>query len=184
MCHELCHIRSYSEPLVVAAALRPAAPLEVIVPAGLQSFRRRTHLWDVSTSGLCFRCCHARRKRFKHLSPKLLMVVMVILVVAVKRRRKRRQACAETFKLWSLPHAIGSFSASSKRRKELLVSYQGDQIYTFDISSHPTDLTDPSQWPGTRTPCRTRPSCRVGGHLNHDTFLKSVAFFGPRVGAC
>lgn len=56
-----------------------------------------------------------------------------------------------------------------KTGRRLLVSYQTDQIYTFDVNEQPVTA---SVGVGAR-------SC-IGGHLNHDTFLKSVAFFGPQ----
>lgn len=54
------------------------------------------------------------------------------------------------------------FNADGSR---LLVNYQGDQIYSFStpICSNGEDSLKNI----------------YGGHLNHDTFLKSVSFFGP-----
>lgn len=56
----------------------------------------------------------------------------------------------------------------SKDGKRFAVSYQGDQIYTFDSNAMPHHN---SRGVGATT-------C-VGGHVNHDTFLKTVSFFGP-----
>ena len=53
----------------------------------------------------------------------------------------------------------------SKDSSQLLASYQGDQIYAF-----PT-LNDQQEVGAS--------SC-YGGHINHDTFLKQVSFFGRR----
>ena len=60
------------------------------------------------------------------------------------------------------------------RQGVLAVSYQGDQVYTFDIGvgSRAHSQTD----------CdiqRIGPRSVLGGHINYATFLKSVSFFGP-----
>lgn len=52
----------------------------------------------------------------------------------------------------------------SKDRPEVLVSYQGEQIYAFD-----TSISDISH-----------ESYSLGGHLNQATFLKNCAYWGPR----
>lgn len=58
--------------------------------------------------------------------------------------------------------------AYSARRAELLVSYQGDQIYGFrtDAAAEGEDGVVPEAW-------------SLGGHFNSQTFLKSVAYWGP-----
>jgi len=52
----------------------------------------------------------------------------------------------------------------SRDRPEVLVSYQGEQIYSFT-----TDRAD-----------FDHESCSFGGHINQATFLKNVAYWGPR----
>jgi len=59
--------------------------------------------------------------------------------------------------------------ALSKTRGEILVSYQGDQIYGFNTA-------DAACGEG-RT---THEAWSLGGHVNSQTFLKSVTYFGPR----
>jgi WD40 repeat protein len=51
--------------------------------------------------------------------------------------------------------------------RELLVSYHGDQIYAFDTNRL-------EQRPG------IAPVGSFGGHINYETFLKTVTYFGPR----
>ena len=64
--------------------------------------------------------------------------------------------------------SISGLQFSSDGR-ELLASYHGDQIYSFNVDEHARDT--PSTAPVVRT---------YGGHLNYETFLKSVTYFGPR----
>lgn len=94
-----------------------------------------------------------------------------------------------------------TFSANGA---SILASYQGDQIYIFDtfgetskIASKESSVPDStnlntntntnsndniSQPPqlNTTTVSRMGPRSLLGGHINHATFLKSVAFFGPK----
>lgn len=54
--------------------------------------------------------------------------------------------------------------------RKLLVSYQGYQIFEFPTDGKP--ISENSNIIG---------HSRVfGGHLNYDTFLKNVRYFGPR----
>jgi WD repeat-containing protein 42A len=57
----------------------------------------------------------------------------------------------------------------SEGGRSLLVNYQGDQIYAFD-----TPLAEY----GEEHPIGAR-NC-YGGHVNYNTFLKNVTYFGPR----
>jgi len=59
--------------------------------------------------------------------------------------------------------------AYSKDRGEILVSFQGDQIYGFNTA-------DAACGEGGET----HEAWSVGGHINSQTFLKSVTYFGPR----
>lgn len=54
----------------------------------------------------------------------------------------------------------------SKNGRQMVASFQGDQVYTFDFYNSSGRTTD---------------GCRavMGGHTNYATFLKSVHFFGP-----
>jgi len=68
----------------------------------------------------------------------------------------------------------------SKDRKELLVSYENDQAYTFPI--FPSCSTDPSL--EEIDSFSESPQCNphfasYGGHLNRFTFLKSAKYAGP-----
>ena len=74
----------------------------------------------------------------------------------------------------------------SKDGKELLVSYESDQVYAFPIlgrneGSHmdPTfdEIREWSSKSGDRTP--TAEACTYGGHLNRFTFLKNAKYAGP-----
>jgi hypothetical protein len=68
--------------------------------------------------------------------------------------------------------AYRSVSASglqlSKDARSMVVSYQGDQIYTFDVRDNGRE-----EHSGGATAI-------IGGHINYSTFLKNVSFFGPR----
>ena len=55
----------------------------------------------------------------------------------------------------------------SKDARSMVVSYQGDQIYTFDVRDSTREE-------------RSGATAIIGGHINYSTFLKSVSFFGPR----
>ena len=73
----------------------------------------------------------------------------------------------------ALGQAPGQFSSISvsgldynRNGRSFVVSYQSDQIYLFN-----TAIT------GT---LKTGASAALGGHINHETFLKRVKFFGPR----
>ena len=70
----------------------------------------------------------------------------------------------------------------SKDGRTLLASYQGDQIYTFDYTSYHSWDSNTSITEGGIQPSvpRIGPASCVGGHINYDTFLKAVSFFGPR----
>eukprot|EP00624_Nannochloropsis_granulata_P007130 evm.model.NODE_6492_length_31877_cov_22.786146.8 len=59
--------------------------------------------------------------------------------------------------------------AYSKDRGEILVSFQGDQIYGFNTA-------DAACGEGGET----HEAWSLGGHINSQTFLKSVTYFGPR----
>jgi tetratricopeptide (TPR) repeat protein len=60
--------------------------------------------------------------------------------------------------------------AYSKTRREILVSYQGDQIYGFNTADAAACGEEGE----------THESWSLGGHVNSKTFLKSVTYFGPR----
>ena len=74
----------------------------------------------------------------------------------------------------------------------ILASYQSDQIYIFDTYGEGTSETLETSYTSTTstttsttatatTGCpRIGPKSLLGGHVNHATFLKSVAFFGPK----
>lgn len=90
---------------------------------------------------------------------------------------RRGQTASAVIRSWSpesYPHArfrqVSEVSVSglcaSKDGTRLCVSYQGDQIYFFPFGGSNIDSPLP-------THC-------LGGHINHDTFLKVVHFFGPR----
>ena len=52
------------------------------------------------------------------------------------------------------------------------MSYQGDQIYTFNIHDQPQNNCYSGVGIGPRTV--------LGGHVNYATFLKTVSFYGPQ----
>jgi WD40 repeat protein len=85
----------------------------------------------------------------------------------------------------------------------ILASYQGDQIYIFDtygegtsdileessssaesiiLETSTSTSTSTASTPATSTTKTPKigPKSLLGGHVNHATFLKSVAFFGPK----
>jgi hypothetical protein len=59
------------------------------------------------------------------------------------------------------------------RRGVLAVSYQGDQVYTFDVNAGTTGASSGGD------ARRVGPRSVLGGHINHVTFLKNLSFFGP-----
>ena len=62
--------------------------------------------------------------------------------------------------------------------RRILCSYQGDQIYLYDMHrscSHPP-MSSEEELEGDEG-CSFR---TIGGHINYATFLKTVSFFGPR----
>lgn len=72
--------------------------------------------------------------------------------------------------------------AFSRRRAELLVSYQGDQIYGFRLDEPGGEEEEEGRGGsagGAGDPV-AREAWSVGGHLNSQTFLKTVAYFGPQ----
>jgi hypothetical protein len=66
--------------------------------------------------------------------------------------------------------------AFSKQRPELLVSYQGDQIYGFRTDDEERVVV------GVRDGVHEAigEAWSLGGHLNSQTFLKNVCYFGPK----
>ncbi len=64
----------------------------------------------------------------------------------------------------SLERTSASGLQVSRDGRRLLVNFQSDQIYTFNFQSD--DVCSGAE-------------AIIGGHINHDTFLKSVNFFGP-----
>jgi hypothetical protein len=71
----------------------------------------------------------------------------------------------------------------SKDRRELLVSYESDQVYTFPIfggTDHPTLLDiEESTSMTTHTDGAVSELAAYGGHLNRLTFLKTAKYAGP-----
>jgi len=78
----------------------------------------------------------------------------------------------------------------SNNDSQLLVNYQSDQIYIFDYSSSSSSSAadDGRGFEESKAESYTQLSRRIpspplaclGGHFNHDTFLKTAYFFGPR----
>jgi WD40 repeat protein len=82
-----------------------------------------------------------------------------------------------------------TFSANGA---SILASYQGDQIYIFETFGESSKIAtkevsvpnvknanEPPLLNSAAVP-RIGPRSLLGGHINHATFLKSVAFFGPK----
>lgn len=74
----------------------------------------------------------------------------------------------------------------SRRRAELLVSYQGDQIYGYRLDGaeeegdeEEAEGSGSGSGGGGSDDDVTREAWSLGGHLNSQTFLKTVAYFGP-----
>lgn len=61
----------------------------------------------------------------------------------------------------------------SKDGSYVLASYQGDQIYMYNLFGRPEPEFDAGSVP------RLGAEYCFGGHINQDTFLKTVSFFGP-----
>jgi hypothetical protein len=85
-------------------------------------------------------------------------------------------------KLSSSAVAISGIDLSRDRR-ELLVSYESDQVYTFPIfggTDHPTLLDiEESTSMTTHTDGAVPELAAYGGHLNRLTFLKTAKYAGP-----
>lgn len=54
----------------------------------------------------------------------------------------------------------------------MVVNYQGDQIYTYDLHGSSLSTGSGAQYSGA--------TGVIGGHINYSTFLKGVSFFGPK----
>lgn len=68
----------------------------------------------------------------------------------------------------------------STNGRTLLASFQGDQIYTFDLFGCARDEEIPQRGFERVDLGVVGPTSCLGGHINYATFLKNVAFFGPR----
>jgi WD40 repeat protein len=77
----------------------------------------------------------------------------------------------QTTNRWSEKYAMEAVTVSgmslSKNGQRLLVNFQSDQIYTFSMNQ------------STSSSLHHGITAMIGGHLNVETFLKTVSFFGP-----
>ena len=98
----------------------------------------------------------------------------------LQKKKSRHEACEVSV----------SGLCFSANGASILASYQGDQIYIFDTYSAETSETLEESSSSERILLETStafterpkigPKSLLGGHVNHATFLKSVAFFGPK----
>ena len=144
-----------------------------------------------SSSSRCCKACSVWRPSAAETDSHYVFAGFSSAVVALYDLRvdgSRRQI-VESYKPRGI-HSMSDISVSgldvSRDGKELLVSYECDQIYAFPILGQKTSspagptLDDIDSWAadsGNRRPVTE--AMRYGGHLNRFTFLKNARYAGP-----